>query len=179
MKKLILTCLIFAVFCSGCTGTFMLTKKVYNLHRQQEDKWTDELLFLCFTIIPVYGLATLGDAIVFNSIEFWTGDNPIEAKSQNKIEKVGFDDNIHAIMTYTKETDNVKIDAFKAKKFKTSLVLERNISGVSAKDSLGNIIYTATKDAFGGITIYDSNKKLVKYFSPEEISIKKQNFLNN
>jgi hypothetical protein len=29
------------------------------------------------TIIPVYGIAYLGDIIIFNSIEFWGGENPI------------------------------------------------------------------------------------------------------
>jgi hypothetical protein len=32
-------------------------------------------------ILPVYGLCTLGDALIFNSIEFWGGENPIQKAS--------------------------------------------------------------------------------------------------
>lgn len=34
-------------------------------------------MFIGLTIIPVYDICLLADAIVFNSIEFWTGNNPV------------------------------------------------------------------------------------------------------
>ncbi|AKU91496.1 hypothetical protein AKJ08_1883 [Vulgatibacter incomptus] len=40
-------------------------------------KWVQELVFLGLSFIPVYGLFLLGDAFIFNTIEFWTGHNPI------------------------------------------------------------------------------------------------------
>jgi len=40
-----------------------------------ESKWLNELAFLGLNIIPVYGLFLFGDYIIFNSVEFWTGDN--------------------------------------------------------------------------------------------------------
>ena len=78
MKRVVFGLLAVCVFATGCTGSFMLTRKVYNFHRTMDDKWVDELAFLGCIILPVYGLATLGDAIIFNSIEFWSGENPIE-----------------------------------------------------------------------------------------------------
>ncbi len=35
------------------------------------------LVFLVLAFFPVYGLCLFVDAIVFNTIEFWTGDNPM------------------------------------------------------------------------------------------------------
>ena len=43
-----------------------------------ENKWGNEGIFLVLNIIPVYGLFYYGDILIFNSIEFWGGKNPIE-----------------------------------------------------------------------------------------------------
>ena len=37
----------------------------------------NELVFLALNIVPVYGVAYLADALVINSIEFWSGTNPM------------------------------------------------------------------------------------------------------
>lgn len=62
----------------GCTGPFALTKKVHEWQTSPEEKWVDEAAFVGCVILPVYGIATLADAVIFNSVEFWTGDNPMD-----------------------------------------------------------------------------------------------------
>ncbi|HED65954.1 MAG TPA: DUF3332 family protein [Planctomycetes bacterium] len=42
-----------------------------------ENRWANEAVFIGLNIVPVYGLAYLGDILIFNSIEFWGGENPI------------------------------------------------------------------------------------------------------
>ena len=65
---------------TGCFGTFQLTRKVYKFNRDvSPDKWIQELTFLVMVVLPVYGFATFLDAVLFNSIEFWTGNNPVLA----------------------------------------------------------------------------------------------------
>jgi hypothetical protein len=65
---------------SGCFGTFPLTRKLYNFNRTvSSDKAIQELFFLATAVlIPLYGLAALADAVVFNSMEFWTGSSGID-----------------------------------------------------------------------------------------------------
>ena len=68
------------------------TLRIYRVHgpvhcpRRPEN--VNELAFLGLNIVPVYPLCLFGDYIVFNSIEFWSGDNvisePKEFKSQGK-----------------------------------------------------------------------------------------------
>src|SRR4051812_41894210 len=77
MKKFVIALALLSFVSVGCTGSFMLTKKVYNWHRGMGDKWGDEFGFLLCVLVPVYGISTFADAIVFNSIEFWTGNNPV------------------------------------------------------------------------------------------------------
>jgi hypothetical protein len=43
--------------------------------RLSDSKYLNELAFLGLHIVPVYPLALFGDYLVFNSVEFWTGDN--------------------------------------------------------------------------------------------------------
>lgn len=49
-------------------------------------KFLDNLVFWGLNIIPVYGIFALGDLIIFNPIEFWTGSNPI-GMNEGDVEK--------------------------------------------------------------------------------------------
>lgn len=63
---------------TGCIGSFQLTRKVYNWNKTvSPDKFVQELVFLGLNIVPVYGVATFADAVFANSVEFWTGTNPV------------------------------------------------------------------------------------------------------
>jgi hypothetical protein len=46
-----------------------------------DSKWVKWLVFLGLSIIPVYELFVLADALVLNSVEFWTGSNPIKRRA--------------------------------------------------------------------------------------------------
>lgn len=173
MRRFLAVFLALAVFSTGCTGSFVLTKKVYKFHREQEDKWMDELIFLGAVILPVYGLATLGDAVIFNSIEFWTESNPLEeAKVSNQ--KTLTKDDLEAVLTYSKASDDIKLNIND-----TSLIFERTSLGTTVKDAEGKTIYISRKGADGSVSVYDGNKKLVKHFPSEKIaSMKSEIFAN-
>ena len=38
---------------------------------------TFQLVFIAFWIVPVYEISALADVLVINSIEFWSGSNPV------------------------------------------------------------------------------------------------------
>lgn len=79
---------------TGCLGdsnkkadTFACIKTVhkYNTGEISQNKWVNEILF----IIPggiCYGIGGFLDVIVFNSIQFWTGENPLLAQDVNGVE---------------------------------------------------------------------------------------------
>ena len=63
---------------AGCIGRFELTRKVYQFNREIDpNKWIQWLAFLVLNVVPIYGFAVLIDAVFANSVEFWTGDNPV------------------------------------------------------------------------------------------------------
>lgn len=83
MKKVILSiALASTLLLSSCLGSFRLTNKCYTWNKSIGDKWINELVFIGLTIIPVYDICLLADAIVFNSIEFWTGNNPVALNTE-------------------------------------------------------------------------------------------------
>lgn len=65
------------LFVSGCYGSFGLTDALYQWNGGLSQKWVRALVFLGLVLIPVYQLFLLADAIVLNTIEFWTGQHPV------------------------------------------------------------------------------------------------------
>ncbi len=64
----------FGMMASGCYGPFTLVRKVWKWNGEVSDnKWVVELVYLVCTYLPVYGIAGLADAVIFNSVIFWTG----------------------------------------------------------------------------------------------------------
>lgn len=62
---------------SSCIGSFALTNKLLNWNKTVGNKFVNELVFFAFWVLPVYEVAGLADFLVINSIEFWSGDNPM------------------------------------------------------------------------------------------------------
>src|ERR1051325_10449586 len=72
---------------SGCFGSFNLTRKLYTFNKTvSKDKFIQELAFLGMTIVPVYQLVGAVDVLFANTVEFWTGKNPIDMASTIKLD---------------------------------------------------------------------------------------------
>ena len=76
--KLAATVMICGAFMfSSCIGSFGLHSKLVNWNQGIGNKFVNELVFLAFNIIPVYGVCYFADFLIINSIEFWSGSNPL------------------------------------------------------------------------------------------------------
>ncbi len=81
-KKLFSVCAILvagSLMFSSCIGSFGLSNKVLTWNQQVGSKFVNELVFIGFWILPVYEISLLADLLVINSIEFWSGSNPVIA----------------------------------------------------------------------------------------------------
>lgn len=67
---------------SSCIGSFALTNKVLSWNNQVGNKFVNELVFFAFWILPVYEVTGIADLLVINSIEFWSGNNPLTASTK-------------------------------------------------------------------------------------------------
>lgn len=82
MKRKYITVAVALVLCASfvttsCIGSFTLTNKLLSWNRQVGNKFVNELVFFAFWVLPVYEVSALADALVLNSIEFWSGSNPV------------------------------------------------------------------------------------------------------
>ena len=66
----------------SCIGSFSLTNKVLSWNNQVGSKFVNELVFFAFWILPVYEVTSVADLLILNSIEFWSGNNPVEASTK-------------------------------------------------------------------------------------------------
>lgn len=62
---------------TSCIGSFSMTNRVLSWNQQVGNKFVNELVFFAFWILPVYEVTGLADLLVLNSIEFWSGNNPM------------------------------------------------------------------------------------------------------
>ncbi len=79
MKKLALACILsLGILFSGCLGPNNLHDSIRNWNAElAEQDWLNETIFIGLNIVLVYPLAYLGDILVLNTIDYWSGENPI------------------------------------------------------------------------------------------------------
>lgn len=65
------------LFQTSCIGSFKLTNNLYDWNTGLNGKALQEVVFLVFVIVPVYGATLFIDAVILNTIEFWSGSNPM------------------------------------------------------------------------------------------------------
>lgn len=89
-RKLVLTTaalfLSASILFTSCLGSFNLTRKLYSWNNSvDQDKWINELIFVALGVFQVYSIAVFIDVVVLNSIEFWSGENPVTAAKTQQI----------------------------------------------------------------------------------------------
>ncbi len=122
--------LILFVGLARCVGTFTLTLKVHGFVRGIANPWISWLVFLVCVIIPVYGLAILVDAIVLNSIEFWSGGNPAafqNGETEYSREIAAGDE--RAVFHYLNGGRTLEIELFKSGEHRKTLHMDRERPG--------------------------------------------------
>ena len=75
MKKAVLIIMLGVMLfgASGCIGSFGKTSDLLSWNKDFNDsKWVNEAIFV--GLVPVYFFAAMADMIVFNTMEFWSGD---------------------------------------------------------------------------------------------------------
>ena len=100
MKKgLIAISLAAAIALCGCYGSFALTKKHHDWNGTLGNKWINSCVHFVFWVIPVYGICIWVDYLVLNTIEFWTGNNPVAANIGHTDKVMGQDGKQYLVKT--------------------------------------------------------------------------------
>lgn len=161
MKKLtICVALSASVLFSSCLGSF----SAFNGLRDWNDgltssKFLDNLIFWVLNIVPVYGLFLIGDMIIFNVIEFWSGSNPL-AMNEGDIEtQIVEKDGSTFEMTATKNRLQIKIIGGERVGEKLDLVYSPSKKSWSAIKANGEVIKLSSfEDGFYVMHLPDGEK---------------------
>jgi len=85
---------------AGCFGKFQLTRKVYDINQSIDEKYVRSAATWIFVIAQVYTVAALLDLIVFNVMEFWSGENPV---AEAEVTKVFAQGNGRTVLTLSRD----------------------------------------------------------------------------
>jgi hypothetical protein len=138
MKKGIATLLAAGmIVLSGCYGSNACFNKLHDWNGTLGDKWINSIVHFLMMWIPVYGICLfLVDGLVLNTIEFWTGSNPLAA-GDSYFEQDAQGNSIAAV----KNADgSMSVELTSAAGEKASLTLQRDENVVRALDAEGNLV---------------------------------------
>lgn len=171
-----------ALLASGCYGPFHLTRRLHRWNGQVGDKWAQEFVFLVLAWLPIYGITTLGDAIVFNSIEFWTGENPVSPEAAARHRKTSSEslspqtrrivrNDAEAILTHRSgpEGEQLLIEQFQNGHATESLHVQQQGGLTVAKNAKGNTLFIAQTLPDGSVLITDAEGHRVSSHPAQEV----------
>lgn len=138
MKKGIVTLLCAGmIVLSGCYGKNACFNKLHTWNGTLGDKWINSIVHFIMFYLPVYAICLwLVDGLVLNTIEFWTGANPL-ASGDSYFEKDAEGNSIAAVKN---EDGSMSVELTTAKGEKANLTLQRDENVVRALDNEGNVV---------------------------------------
>ena len=163
---------------SACYGPFNLTRSVYKWNGnvkgsgEVSEKWMKEIIFLALVILPVYQLSSLADAFIFNSIEFWTGQNPVKVSQSpsngTKTVRVG---DLRTEVVLVSDGPSKRVEYRRdGVVVKTGKVIEDG-SRLKMIDEKGQELFSAEVSRDGNVTILDHDCRPVETLSPEQVKV--------
>lgn len=100
---------------SSCLGSFQAFNNLKDWNMEVSDsRFVNNLIFWGLNIVPVYGLFFLGDTLIFNVIEFWSGSNPIAMNpGETETQLVEKDGNTYQMVA---TTNRIKVEVIEGPK---------------------------------------------------------------
>ena len=126
-----------AIALTGCYGSNALFNKLHDWNGTLGNKWLNSIVHFFMMVIPVYPISLcLVDGLVLNTVEFWTGSNPL-ASGETYYEKDAQGNQVAAV----KNADgSLSVELTDAQGQKANLTLQRDENVVRALDAQGNIV---------------------------------------
>ena len=151
------------VFQAGCIGHFRLTSSLLSWNKQLSNKFVNELVFLGLTVMPVYFFSLMGDAFIFNTIEFWSGNNPISSTVEGGDAVAStrtFEQGQHKVVLERSDTEagrQLTVRTYRNDRLvERSDLVARGDGTVVKVDPAGNVLAVAQPGPNGSILVRDA-----------------------
>lgn len=173
MRGIIALLLVVGLTTSGCYGPFQLTKNLYHWNGKVGSKWVNEAAFIVLAWVQIYSVAVLGDALIFNSIEFWGGKSPVTpsaASPQTRTKRIARKD-AAAVLTRTASLDGEQffIEQFQHGQPAGALRIRQVGDLTVGADANGETLFTARTLEDGSIVVTDASGKEIAHHSAADV----------
>jgi hypothetical protein len=167
---------------SGCFGKFSLTRAMWDFNKNiSGNKFVQWAVFLVMVIVPVYGIGTLVDALIINSIEFWTGENPIASADgsdgNTRVVRLGAGEQLR--LSREPGSDVMKVEMEREGQPTTVRYFEPLNDGMVVRDEAGALLIQAREQVDGAVTVTDAAGATMAMHSPEAVAQARQLLLND
>lgn len=162
---------------TACYGPFNLTKNVYHWNSgikgsgEVNDKWMKEVVFFGMIVVPVYMFSALLDAFIFNSIQFWSGDNPIKASDldddgQTKVAQVG-----DLTMRWASTNEGATVTYERHGIIERRAMIVSSVMGYRLLDERGMTLAEAEYAADGALTILNHDCQVLQRWTGDQLRV--------
>lgn len=161
----------------ACFGKFNLTRAMWDFNKNiSGNKFVQWAVFLVMTIVPVYGVGVLVDALVINSIEFWTGENPVSsagsADTGTRVVRVSPEETLK--LSRVPGSDVMKVEVERAGQAPVVRYFEPLDDGMVVRDDAGEVVIQAREQADGSVAVTDGAGATMAMHSPEAVAQARQ-----
>jgi hypothetical protein len=165
----------FLTVTTGCYGPFNLTRSVYHWNGnikgsgEVNEKWMKEFVFFGMIIIPVYMFSALLDAFIFNSIQFWTGSNPVKAadaggNGATRVVRLG------GITVTMAESDRGTTVTYEQNGIvERRAIIETSATGYRLINETGALLAEAEMGQNGSVTLLDHDCQVVRQWTSDQL----------
>ena len=167
---------------TGCFGKFSLTRAMWDFNKNVSgNKFVQWAVFLVMVIVPVYGVGTLVDALVINSIEFWTGNNPVAnadgADSTTRVVRLGDGETLR--LSREPGSAVMKVELERQGQAPVVRYFEPLNDGMVVRDDAGALLIQAREQADGAVAVTDASGATMAMHSPDAVAQARQLLLND
>jgi uncharacterized protein DUF3332 len=173
LTSFVLVC--FLTVTSACYGPFNLTKTVYHWNSgikgssEVNEKWMKEIVFFGMIVIPVYMFSALLDAFIFNSIQFWGGDNPVKAadagsEGATRVVRLG-----GITMTMVESDRGTQVTYERNGTVERRAMIETSTTGYRLIDETGALLAEAEMGQDRSVTLLDRDCQVVKRWTSDQL----------
>ena len=166
---------------TACYGPFNLTKNVYHWNSgikgsgEVSDKWMKEFVFFGMIVVPVYMFSALLDGFIFNSIQFWSGDNPVKAAGldrdgMTKMVVLG-----ETTIRWTATNEGAVVTYERHGTLERRATIISSGAGYRLIDESGIVLAEAEYEADGAVNVLDSECRVVRRWTSDQLRSITQN----
>ena len=174
MKRRFLTRVLCVALCgsvvttqTACIGSFSLSKGVLDWNNSLGNKFVNWIVFFAFAAVQVYTISLFLDAFVFNSLEFWTGRNPVAGNENvEKTRRVALDDGFELLYNRV-SADEMTVTIIEHGVVKQTLSMTMLEDGMIVRDGEG-VVIARIQERDGEVEIFNALDEVLSTFTSAE-----------